>query len=97
MTKQEIQQQLLNDIPSASDSRFKVDQNEFYKTGMKKSVDSQNQRIQQAIANGLSFASFYAYPEYEYDLKQMYLKKGYSFRPVGIIGGVRQEGEYICW
>ncbi len=30
-------------------------------------------------------------------VKNQYIDKGYTFRPIGIIGGVRQDGLYICW
>lgn len=30
-------------------------------------------------------------------VKIEFQKNGYRFEPIGVWGGVRQDGEYICW
>lgn len=30
-------------------------------------------------------------------VKAEFRKNGYRFEPIGVLGGVRQDGEYICW
>lgn len=30
-------------------------------------------------------------------VKMEFQKNGYRFEPIGVWGGVRQDGEYICW
>lgn len=35
--------------------------------------------------------------KYYYAVKEEFQKHGYTFRPTGSIGGVRQDSEQICW
>ena len=33
----------------------------------------------------------------EPDVKALFTEAGYTFQPVGVVGGIRQLDEYICW
>lgn len=34
---------------------------------------------------------------YDKEVKELFIQKGYRFRPTGYIGGVWQRTEHICW
>lgn len=37
-------------------------------------------------------------PESQYRaVKEKFMSLGYTFRPTGVVGGVRQDSEQICW
>lgn len=55
-------------------------------------------RIENASAAGLRDTVFDPRPITMYDaVKAEFRKHGYTFKPTGIIGGVRQDSEQICW
>lgn len=62
---------------------------------------SQDLAIAQASSKGKFRTLFYihetVYDEFEPRMKAHYRELGYSFEPVGMIGGVMQKDEYICW
>ena len=54
--------------------------------------------IEKAKAEGRYHTLFCPRPYHmAMDLKAAFLKAGYDFRPVGMVAGVYQTDEYICW
>lgn len=88
---------LLNLIPNAKDVKSEMSQNDVYIMEIKKNIERLNKRIQQAKSNNQSHVCFNVDAKYENDIKELYTKKGYSFKPTGVIGGVWQLTEEICW
>jgi len=43
------------------------------------------------------FCPSYRYGDYYDSVKQAFLERGYRFSPTGVIGGVMQDSEEICW
>lgn len=82
------------DIPTASSVLSQQNQDAF-----NKDVLSVLRAIEKASANGDRQTTFNPPSGYRfYDaVKDEFLKKGYSFKPTGYIGGVWQHSERICW
>lgn len=97
-------------IKNASELREKTEKNERYSTGYEKAVSSVMRAIEKASEKGYrdtcfnpsaywytteygtrTFMSFYD------EVKEEFLKHGYTFKPTGFIGGVWQRTEQICW
>lgn len=58
----------------------------------------QMQTIKEAAANGRRECLFDPRPTDLYQaVKTEFSNHGYTFHPIGVIGGVRQDGEMICW
>ena len=54
--------------------------------------------IEKASAEGRRDIVFDPRPTTMYDsVKAEFRKHGYTFKPTGVIGGVRQDSEQICW
>lgn len=54
--------------------------------------------IEKASAEGYRNTCFNPLHYEVYDsVKTEFRKHGYEFRPTGVIGGVRQDTEQICW
>lgn len=54
--------------------------------------------IKKASTDGKRQCLFDPRPDYMYEaVKEAFQQKGYRFAPIGVWGGVRQDGEYICW
>jgi len=54
--------------------------------------------IEKASAAGLRDTVFDPRPISMYDdVKAEFRKHGYTFKPTGVCGGVRQDTEQICW
>ena len=94
--EQETKTLLLGAIPSAQSVRKETQENEKYKETMMKLIKSINGQIERAKEKGLTDTCFTCY-EYVDDIKKLYREQGYSFKPTGIIGGVYQSTEQICW
>jgi hypothetical protein len=84
-------------IPSAQESRQITENHDIRRQEIEQALSYQIDRIARARAQGLSYASFNVPSKYEYEIREMFLKKGYSFRPTGYSGGVWQLTENICW
>lgn len=96
-------------IESAELIKQETEKNENYKVLMKSNIENINRRINESKEQGRTNTcwniSSYLYIkgvhtfvcDIEYELKQLYKSKGYSFRPTGYIGGVYQLTENICW
>lgn len=55
-------------------------------------------KIEEASEEGHRRALFDPRPtEYYNSVKDEFAKFGYKFEPIGVCGGVLQDGEYICW
>ncbi len=90
--------EFLSEIPSAQVIRVETQEGENYKKAILKAITNLNERINRAKNNGLTDTCFGGFPyKYEYELKRLYKEKGYWFKPTGIIGGVYQTTEQICW
>ena len=69
-----------------------------HKADFEKSCESVMRAIEKANAAGLRDCCFNPYHIAQYDaVKAEFIKHGYTFKPTGIIGGVRQDSEQICW
>jgi hypothetical protein len=97
MVDEKTMVELLNEIPSAKVIRQQTEENEIYKKEITKYVGYVNDSIQRAKSNGMTYAHFACAGKYEYEVKKLFKEKGYWFKPTGIIGGVRQDTEDICW
>lgn len=63
-----------------------------------KACDNMMGKIEKAAAEGKLATLFDPYPRgFHEDVKKAFLEAGYTFRPVGMIGGVMQDAEEICW
>lgn len=89
--------ELMNLIPNVSEIRSGLEENKAYKEKLERNIKGINESILRAQRNGKTHTCFVAEAEVEDALKKMYQDKGYTFKPTGIIGGVRQLSEEICW
>ena len=93
------------DIPSANEVREQTPTE-----GFDKAVASVVRDIKEASAEGRRKCCFnppaYWYTtkdgirtfiKYDEEVKELFIAKGYTFRPTGYIGGVWQRTENICW
>lgn len=85
-------------IPEACKIRSELFKNELHQNKLRENIAQLNKRIEEATSRGISSTCFIVT---NYDVKDeirdMYLSKGYHFKPTGMIGGVVQSTEEICW
>jgi hypothetical protein len=86
-----------NVIPSAKEMRSRTDANEKRKKEIESAIAFQVRAIQKAQERGVSYVGFSVPHQYEREIKEMFTKQGYTFRPTGYIGGVLQITERIHW
>lgn len=93
-------------IKSANEMRELTIKNEMYEKGFKRAVDHVIESIQRASKLGLRKTSFCptTYTDesgytifFDDEVKELFKKYGYKFKPTGYINGVWQETEDICW
>ena len=65
-------------------------------TRFDKECEYMMKRIQEASKRGERNTCFIAY-EFEPQVKEVFRKKGYTFKPTGYLNGVWQMTEDICW
>lgn len=89
---------------SASEMRKKSRKIELSISGetFKSLIERQDKSIERAANRGETHCCFFISgsiweDEWESEMKNYYRNLGYTFRPIGVIGGVRQIGNYICW
>ena len=71
---------------------------EKHRNDLESAVECQMHLIQRASENGSREVVFDPRPVSQYEAaKAVFAAEGYKFKPIGIIGGVRQIGEYIYW
>lgn len=72
-----------------------------FKQELEEEIRKQNQKIRKAAGMGRRQTIFNVHETiYDYlepQLKEYYLARGFSFKPVGYIGDVWQKDIYICW
>lgn len=72
-----------------------------FKQELEEEIRKQNQKIRNAAEMGRRQTIFNVhetiYDYLESQLKEYYLARGFSFKPVGYNGGVWQKDIYICW
>lgn len=68
---------------------------------IKKAIAEQMRAIQNAKNAGRSDTCWMldtrTYEDVQNIVKEMFIEKGYTFRPTGYIGGVWQRTIHICW
>jgi hypothetical protein len=84
-------------IVPAKEMRSRTESNEKRKREIELAVFYQVRSIQRAQERGQSYASFSVPYEYEQEIKTMFAKQGYTFKPTGYINGVLQKTERIHW
>ncbi len=97
-------------IKSAMEMRGQITQNERYQFGYRRAINSVMEAIERANAKCQSKTVFHpqwywykdengreCHLEFDDEVKTEFKKYGYTFQPIGYIGGVLQRGEYICW
>lgn len=88
---------------TASNMRALAENNEYRINGKSYSdlLIIQDRMIYDAAIEGKTRCPFLVhdtiYDMFEQRMKDYYYERGFTFKPVGIIGGVRQRDEYICW
>lgn len=88
---------LLKEIPSAQVVRIQTEESEEYKKVILQAITNVNDRIERAKKQGRTDTCFSVSYKYEDEIKRLYKEKGYWFKPTGVIGGVYQQTEQICW
>ena len=89
---------LLKHIPDSNEVRKETQDNEQYKQEMIRVINNINNLIDRAKNQGLTDIVFGGHcHKYEDELKRLYREKGYWFKPTGVVGGVYQTTEQICW
>jgi hypothetical protein len=66
-------------------------------TSLRKNISHVMDRIEWAKSRGFTRVCFSTERRHEDQIKQMFLDKGYTFKPTGYSGGVWQLTEDICW
>lgn len=67
-------------------------------SSLKIAIEIQMNMIMRANKQGCREVVFDPRPPEQYEAaKAAFVAQGYKFKPIGIIGGVRQIGEYIYW
>jgi hypothetical protein len=84
-------------IVPAKEMRTRTEANETRKKEIETAVYYQVRAIQKAQESGQSYTSFDVPYEYEQEIKKMFAKQGYTFKPTGYINGVLQRTERIHW
>lgn len=64
---------------------------------IKESCERVMRSIERASAEGYSNTVFNPNHDYYEETKAVFKRHGYAFRPTGIVAGVRQTTEQICW
>lgn len=83
-----------NIIKNAAQVRAETKKNEEFEIACARVMAD----IEKAKAEGKYHTLFSPRPNHlALDIKAAFLKEGYDFRPVGMVGGVYQIDEYICW
>lgn len=82
-------------IKSAQEIRNEMYANQEYMAKINAQIEDTMKRIEQAKSRGERRACWTSY--YEDEVKQMFLEKGYTFKPTGYCGGVWQLTTDICW
>ena len=85
------------EIPTAYFMRMKLAKDSDYEERKEKEIEYQINLIERAIQNGKNYAIWRGNEDFENELRPMFKGKGYKFRPIGTIGGIKQVGEYIYW
>ena len=89
---------LLKHIPDSNEVRKETQENELYQKEMIEVIKSINNLIDRAKKEGRTDTVWGGHcHKYEDELKRLYKDKGYRFKPTGVIGGVYQTTEQICW
>lgn len=81
-------------IKSATQVRDEMLDNDEYMTSLRKNISHVMARIEWAKSRGFTRICFSPERRYEDQIKQMFLDKGYTFKPTGYNGVVWQD---ICW
>ena len=84
-------------IPNANKIRGDLEENNSYYTIMRQNIEFLNKKIEEAKERGESFTCFIVDSVVKDEIRNMYIEKGYTFKPTGYIDGVWQETEEICW
>ena len=84
-------------IYSASEMRRRLNQNASYIAELDAQAAGVMQSIERAASSGASTTCFSVHPRYADDVKKLFIKTGYTFKPTGYVGGVWQLSEDICW
>ena len=84
-------------IKPASQVRDETTESDNYRESMDKNVCRVVASIEHAKSRGVTHATFDVDREWESEVRRAFAAMGYTFRPIGVCGGVLQRGEYICW
>jgi len=86
-------------IPSANSIKQETNRNETRIKELTSSIEKLNARIREAINQGKSELVFFISSPLalEDEIKEMYKRKGYKFKPIGMSGGVMQIGDIMYW
>ena len=97
-------------IREAYEMRRVTERNEIYSIGYKKAIESVMNAIEKASKEGNRKTCFnpsaYWYTtedgirtflRFDDEVKQEFIRHGYTFVPTGYVGGVWQRTEDICW
>lgn len=88
---------LTSKIPTAAERKAKLNENEDYRKDLEKHIKYINENVERAVKQGRTHTCFNDYGVHEKVIKKMLLDRGYTFRPTGVVGGVWQLSEEICW
>lgn len=84
-------------MKSASEMREQTLKNENYKIEFETAVNRVMRQIEYASEKGYRSTCFNPSCYWYEDVKELFKKQGYTFKPTGYIGGVWQRTEEICW
>lgn len=84
-------------IKAAQEVRNEMLDNDEYMTSLRKNISHVMDRIEWAKSQGFTRICFCPERRHEDQIRQMFLDKGYTFKPTGYSGGVWQLSEDICW
>lgn len=84
-------------IKSAHEIRNEMLDNDEYMTSLRDNISYVMDRIELAKSEGYTRVCFSPDPRHKDKIKQMFLDKGYTFKPTGYCGGVWQLSEDVCW
>jgi 6-phosphogluconate dehydrogenase len=84
-------------IYPASEARDRLNLNQSYAKAVDDQARSVMSCIERAIERGESRVCFSVALKYVDDVKKLFVRLGYTFRPTGYVGGVWQRSEDICW
>lgn len=80
-----------------SEARRMVSENQEYQKKLASEIERVNSSIKSAIKQGKTDTCFNVKPDFEDAVRKLFSEEGYTFKPTGIIGGVYQDTDQICW